>query len=142
MDYRRMHTGRRWVATLVLLQSSGFPLDESSSVQSPRSLIVGAGDRNRTGTGLLSPRDFRSQEISPAIETIGRDRQLSAHFQLPADGILPLNRDAYEESEQDRASTLRPHLSKSAVRHTMLPRLHGGPTIGTRQSRMWECDWV
>ena len=60
MDYRRMHTGRRWVATLVLLQSSGFPLDESSSVQSPKSLIVGAGDRNRTGTGLLSPRDFKS----------------------------------------------------------------------------------
>ena len=60
MDYRRMHTGRRWVATLILLQSSGFSLDESSSVQSPKPLIVGAGDRNRTGTGLLSPRDFKS----------------------------------------------------------------------------------
>ena len=67
MDYRRMHTGRRWVATLIFLQSSGFPLDESSSVQSPKSSIVGAGDRNRTGTGLLSPRDF---DLDPPSETI------------------------------------------------------------------------
>ena len=60
MDYRRMHTGRRWVATLILLQSSGFSLDESSSVQSPKPLIVGAGGRGRTGADLLGPRDFKS----------------------------------------------------------------------------------
>ena len=61
MDYRRMHTGRRWVATLVLLQSSAFPpRDESSSVQSLKSLIVGAGGRGRTGADLLGPRDFKS----------------------------------------------------------------------------------
>ena len=60
MDYGRMHTGRRWVATLVLLQSSEFSLDESSSVLSPKSLIVGAGGRGRTGADLLGPRDFKS----------------------------------------------------------------------------------
>ena len=34
-----------------------------------KSLKLGAGDRDRTGTGLLSPRDFKLDHDSETIES-------------------------------------------------------------------------
>ena len=61
----RLHAYERQNSRTVTepLQSSGSSLDVSASVQLLNSLKGGAGDRDRTGTGLLSPRDFKFARV-------------------------------------------------------------------------------